>query len=174
MSIYSDLEQAIAALETGEKNTAAEMRQILRMMLKGISLEGDIRPIYVTAEYIAENFESNGLGKNERLGWARCNGLNGTVDMSGAIGIGYGDGYTEVGSRIGNNEKKISIPVTGYTSGADTGGGASGIILVSSGQNENGEFLESVKKANPSALPTVKISVVQTSVILYFIQRIEL
>jgi hypothetical protein len=172
MSYYSDLETAITALGTGEKNTAEEVRFILRMMLKGISLEGDIRSIYMTPEEIAANFDEDGLGINEREGWARCNGINGTIDHSGAVGIGYGSGYTAVGTRIGSNSKPIAVPLTGYTPGEASDGGAAGVLLVSSGENESNEFLESVKKVNPEFGSTATVNVMQTSVILVYIQRI--
>lgn len=52
-------------------------------------LTGDIKEVDCSAEYIDDNFDSTGLGKNERIGWAICNGLNGTKNRGGRVGIGY-------------------------------------------------------------------------------------
>ena len=52
---------------------------------------GDIKEIDVTEAYITANFVSgggtDGLGKNLRLGWAICNGNNGTVNRMGKVPV---------------------------------------------------------------------------------------
>jgi hypothetical protein len=46
-------------------------------------------PNATAAAYITANFDSTGLGINERLGWAICNGNNGTKNRMGRTSIGY-------------------------------------------------------------------------------------
>ena len=46
---------------------------------------GDIKEISCNETYITNNFDSTGLGKNLRLGWAICNGNNGTPDKTGSV-----------------------------------------------------------------------------------------
>jgi microcystin-dependent protein len=53
-------------------------------------LPGDIKEIDCTNQYIADNFDGTGLGINERLGWAICNGQNGTRNRTGRVSVGYG------------------------------------------------------------------------------------
>ena len=49
----------------------------------------DIKAIYANSTYLGENFDSNGLGKNLRTGWAICNGNNGTPNLQGRVLIHY-------------------------------------------------------------------------------------
>lgn len=57
-------------------------------------LRGDIKWIYCDATYLANNFVASGttegLGVNERAGWAICNGRNGTPNDKGKVYIAYG------------------------------------------------------------------------------------
>lgn len=52
-------------------------------------LPGDIKMAHLEITYIRDNFDATGLGKNERSGWAVCNGQNGTADMTDKLPIGY-------------------------------------------------------------------------------------
>jgi hypothetical protein len=57
-------------------------------------LRGDIKEVSCSAAYIAANFVASGvtagLGTNERVGWAICNGKNGTPNDKGRVVVGYG------------------------------------------------------------------------------------
>lgn len=57
--------------------------------LQQIWLTGDVKMLHVDMAYVAANFDGTGLGKNERLGWAVCNGQNGTIDMGDKLPLGY-------------------------------------------------------------------------------------
>jgi hypothetical protein len=46
----------------------------------------------LTLQYLQDNFEVDGLGKVLRRGWAICNGNNGTDNLTGRVGIGFGFG----------------------------------------------------------------------------------
>jgi len=50
-------------------------------------LTGDVKQIDVSEAYITANFDGTGLGTNERLGWAICNGNNGTVNRLGKFSV---------------------------------------------------------------------------------------
>lgn len=57
-------------------------------------VRGDIKEVSCSAAYITANFVSSGvtagLGTNERVGWAICNGKNGTPNDKGRVVVGYG------------------------------------------------------------------------------------
>ena len=57
-------------------------------------ITGDIKEVYCTNAYIAANFVSagptKGLGTGPRLGWAICNGNNGTPNDDGRTPIAWG------------------------------------------------------------------------------------
>jgi hypothetical protein len=57
-------------------------------------LRGDVKWIVCDATYLANNFiasgTTEGLGVNERAGWAICNGKNGTPNDKGRTYIAYG------------------------------------------------------------------------------------
>lgn len=91
---------------------------------------GDIKEVDCTPQYIIDNFEVDGLGKNERQGWAICNGNNGTKNRTGRVGIAYGTTYPTIGATGGTSTHILSVaelpphhhrvPTDGYTRG--TGG----------------------------------------------------
>lgn len=56
---------------------------------------GDVKMVDCDNAYIAANFDGTGLGTNERVGWAICNGANGTKDRRGMFSIAYDDRVTD-------------------------------------------------------------------------------
>lgn len=76
---FSDLKRAVP-FTTDKKNE-----------YDSIWLVGDIKEIGCDNNYRDQNFDKSGLGIGERLGWAICNGQNGTIDKRGRVSIGYGD-----------------------------------------------------------------------------------
>lgn len=71
---------------------------------------GDIKEVACTELYITNNFDGTGLGTNERVGWAICNGQNGTIDKGGRVGVGRGGGYTM--EQSGGNKDAIVVAHT--------------------------------------------------------------
>lgn len=57
--------------------------------IKEIWQSGDLKQVHCDGAYIAANFDGTGLGTGKRVGWAVCNGSNGTVNMGGRVAIGY-------------------------------------------------------------------------------------
>jgi hypothetical protein len=74
-------------------------------------LTGDVKEVDCTNDYISANFDATGLGINERVGWAICNGANGTRDRGGRVGMGYGNGYNTMGA-VGGSKDAIVVSHT--------------------------------------------------------------
>ena len=87
------------------------------------------------------------------------------VDWRGRMPVGFDPGQTEFNSigKTGGSKSanaSVTIPISSYgTNGGDSGGSPSGRLLVSSGQNGQGEYLESIRKASsgPNASTTVNV-----------------
>jgi hypothetical protein len=56
-------------------------------------LSGDVKEIVCNEAYRIKYFDSTGLGRLERTGWAIMNGQNGTPSDAGKVTIAYGGGY---------------------------------------------------------------------------------
>jgi len=92
-------------------------------------LPGDTKEVVCNSTYLANNFETSGLGKNERLGWAIMNGAtHGSVTVpndNGRVVISYGTSYTTL-ETTGGSENAVLI---GHdhsffqTAGGQDGGG---------------------------------------------------
>lgn len=115
-------------LASGQRIPATSHRQVeialLDFIQQNLSQTGDIKMIKCDVTYLNDNFESNGLGKSLRLGWAICNGNNGTWDFTGRTAIGSGIGYSLLGAIGGEKEHTLTIPeIPSHTHGADADGG---------------------------------------------------
>ena len=64
-------------------------------------ITGDTKEVVCTREYINANFDLTGLGVNQRVGWAICNGLNGTPNDDGRVTIAFGTNNVDVGTTGG-------------------------------------------------------------------------
>ena len=176
MATYTDIKDLIDAnLASGAKIPATKHREVEMALLDYIEANsfqtGDIKRVKCDLAYLNDNFDANGLGKNLRLGWAICNGNNGTDNLAGRVGVGYGFGYSALGGIEGSVSENVSIPVSGYGVGANTGGGTSGLLIVSSGQNESGEFFESIKKVSTTTSP-VSVNKMQPYIINLYIMKL--
>jgi hypothetical protein len=132
----SQIQVQIDAIATGVPNTALKVRTILNTLANGAFQTGDIKEIDVSTAYIASNFDVTGLGTNERLGWAICNGNNGTRNRNGRVSIQYDvSNYPTLGATGGSkdavvvahshNIKLYNVDTTG-TKSADASGTQSG------------------------------------------------
>lgn len=173
---YVEIQNLIDSnLASGQKITALKHRQVEHALLNFIQQSapqsGDIKRIKCDLAYYTANFETNGLGKNLRAGWAVCNGKNGTDNLAGRVGVGYGLGHSTFGDIGGSVSENVSIPVSGYGVGAETGGGTAGLLIVSSGQNESGEYFESIKKVSTTTSP-VSVNKMQPYIIQLYIMKL--
>lgn len=110
----------------------ADRTAYLKAMADLMWLPGDVKEIDCNNAYMTANFDGTGLGTGERLGWAICNGNNGTQNRTGRVSVGHGSGYATLGSTGGSRDavlvshKHSSIVFdSGLKAVNDTGTGAS-------------------------------------------------
>lgn len=101
---YSSL-QRIETL-VSMRDTIASLKASVTQQLNNIWKKGDVLEVDCDAAYIQANFNNTGLGINERVGWAICNGNNGTKVRNGRFSIGYDPARTEYNTpgKIGGAE----------------------------------------------------------------------
>jgi len=102
-------------LETGSNIPAVKHREVEHALLDYIQANlfqtGDIKIINCDLTYLNANFETNGLGKNLRLGWAICNDSNGTPNIQGRTVIGFGteSGKSYALGQIGGSKDAVVV-----------------------------------------------------------------
>lgn len=98
------------------------------------------------SQYITDNFDmtvgaSQGLGKNLWLGWAICNGNNGTDNLDGQVLMGYGANHVTVGEFLGSATHTLTeaqLPTISPINGtsfkkSSGGGGVTGLTIADKG-----------------------------------------
>jgi hypothetical protein len=104
-----------------KSGTIQQLLDFLRPLVGKMQFE--IVRLDVDAQYITDNFEPSGLGKNLCLGFAICNGNNGTKNRDGLVGLAYGSSYGAVGA-LGGSKNSIVVShshdVGGYNVGSGT------------------------------------------------------
>lgn len=73
----------------------------------GAWIYGDTKEIVCDNTYIGIHFDSTGLGRKERKGWAIMNGANGTPNDNGKVVISYGTDYTTLGATGGSRDAAV-------------------------------------------------------------------
>lgn len=162
---YSQLQALIDDnLQTGSNIPAVKHREVEHALLDYIQANlfqtGDIKTVSCDLTYLNANFETNGLGKNLRLGWAICNGAkHGTIttpNIQGRTIIGYGteSGKSYALGQTGGSKDAVivdhnhnyTIPLDGQGSGAgnmqsltDTRGNDEKLITYGTGQANGGQ-----------------------------------
>lgn len=145
MDTYADILNLIETnLESGNKIPAVKHREVeialLDYIQANLSQSGDIKAIKADINYLNDNFEVNGLGKNLRAGWAICNGNNGTDNIAGRVIVGYGLGYSSFGATGGEKEHVLTIaemPIHNHTLSRQSNGvSGSGKVTVGNEASE--------------------------------------
>jgi hypothetical protein len=108
----SQIQVQIDAIATGVPNTALKVRTILNTLANGTAQTGDVREIDVSNAYLNANFDVTGLGTNERLGWAICNGNNGTRNRGGRVALGYDSGLYPTLGAVGGDKDAVVVSHT--------------------------------------------------------------
>lgn len=166
---YDQIYSKIEALSDNGKNTALEVRTILFEMLQGMIIPGEIKKVYCTEEELATDYDETGKGRGKRLGWARCNGLNGTIPHGGRVAIGHSDTFNVLGAMGGAATHTLTLAeIPPHSHG----------IYVNSG---NGGSINSVEDAVSSGTVVNSLSsgggkahnIMQPYIVCLFIQRIE-
>ena len=111
MTYQEILDLINANLASGSKIQAVKHREVetalLDFMQSNSSQQYDIKAIYANSTYLGANFESDGLGKNLRAGWAICNGNNGTPPMQGRTIVNYGGDFTTLNATGGSKDAVV-------------------------------------------------------------------
>lgn len=128
----SEIQDKIETVATGVPNTALKIRTVLSVLADGIAQTGDVKEIDVATSYINDNFDPTGLGINERLGWAICNGNNGTRNRSGRVAMQYSSLYPVLGS-VGGSVDATLVNHSHFNGIADD---ASGLFVYGSTTSE--------------------------------------
>jgi len=103
----TEIQEIINDIETGVPNTALKVRTALEAVADGTAQTGDVKEIDVSNAYLSDNFDASGLGINERLGWAICNGQNGTRNRGGRVSIQYSSTYPTLGATGGSKDSVV-------------------------------------------------------------------
>ena len=109
---YQDILDLINAnLASGSKIPAVKHREVETALLdfiqSNVAQQYDIKAIYANSTYLGNNFESNGLGKNLRAGWAICNGNNGTPNISNRVIVSYGSDFPTLNAVGGSKDAVV-------------------------------------------------------------------
>lgn len=68
----------------------------------------EIKDLWVSQAYIDDNFDETGLGTDLMLGYAICNGQNGTPNLDGLVSIGYGVNYPVI-KAVGGSKNAVVV-----------------------------------------------------------------
>lgn len=125
----SEYQTLINTLADNQPNTAATVRGILEALADGATFTNELKVIDTTNAYIAANFDGTGLGINEMVGYAICNGQNGTRDWGGRVPLGYdASTYPTLGATGGTTQEVLGInhiPPHSHTISVNSGSGGS-------------------------------------------------
>lgn len=88
-----------------KQGTIQQLLDLLRPLVGKLRYE--VVELDVTTQYIVDNFDSTGLGKNLCLGFAICNGQNGTKNRDGRSSIAYGTNFGFVGVLGGSKDSVL-------------------------------------------------------------------
>jgi hypothetical protein len=69
--------------------TSSGLPEFKDFITAGAFLKGDVKQVNCDNAYVNKYFDSTGLGRLERKGWAICNGDNGTANMSKRFALAY-------------------------------------------------------------------------------------
>jgi len=168
--------ESIVMHAIGETLYQATVDELIALLPPGNAYKPyETKILYVTDLYVQNNFETSGvnkgLAKPDGLwpGWAIMDGVHDTANMDGAIPLGYGATYNTMRQEVGENNKSVVLPTSGFPVGEATNNPPSGRLIVSSGLDESGEFFESIKKVGNTGAPSITFSIMQKSRVMLYI-----
>ena len=128
---YQDILDLINAnLASGSKIQAVKHREVETALLdfsnQNSAQQYDIKAIYANSTYLGANFESDGLGKNLRTGWAICNGNNGTPNISNRVIVSYGSDFPTLKAVGGSKDAVVVAHSHEITNSGNVNNGQSG------------------------------------------------
>ena len=123
------------------KGTVNELLQLLRPLVGKLQFE--IVELDVPNQYVIDNFDSTGLGINLCLGFAICNGQNGTKNRDGRTSIAYGENYNFIGALGGATTHTLTVaqmPIHSHDiNGSTNTTGGSGQNVVNNATDNTGD-----------------------------------
>jgi hypothetical protein len=106
-------------LSSGSQITAEKHREVETALLNEIALLYEVKELDCPDAFRTANFDGTGLGINLMVGWAICNGANGTKNRSGRTSIGYdATNYATLGA-VGGSKDAVVVEHT-HNVGIDT------------------------------------------------------
>lgn len=132
----------------------------------GAWIYGDTKEVVCDSTYMSTHFDSTGLGRKERKGWAIMNGNNGTPNDNGRVIIAYGTDYTTLGATggsknavlIGHNHTASNVMAGTANLGATTGGNVradSTLTTSTVGRDESGASSPTETGVNKNMQPYI-------------------
>jgi hypothetical protein len=122
-----------------KKGTVQELINLVAPLVSALQFQ--VIELDVPISYITANFDNTGLGTNLCLGYAICNGNNGTKNRNGLISLGYGVGYTAIGGLGGSATNVLTVanipPLQVPYNGSNDDNGGEGLLIVTSGAQFN-------------------------------------
>lgn len=107
-----------------KRGTVQELIDFITPFIGAIQFQ--VITLHVDSAYIAANFDPTGLGINLMVGYAICNGNNGTLNKDGRVGIAYGSTYNVIGQFGGSKDAVVVAHTHGFTNTL-TGKGSGGV-----------------------------------------------
>jgi hypothetical protein len=121
-----------------EKITGQDLVDFININSNAFQFE--LRDLFVNQTYIDDNFDITGLGTDLMLGWAICNGQNGTPNMDGLVSIGYGTNYNVINA-IGGSKNAVVVEHSHqglFVSGSNRDNGDPGNYIITANGEPNG------------------------------------
>jgi hypothetical protein len=112
-------------LSSGSQITAVLHREVETALINEIALLYEVKELDCPDAFRTANFDGTGLGINLMVGWAICNGANGTRNRNGRTPIGYdATNYPTIGAVGGSKDAVlVSHSHTFSLGSSDTDGG---------------------------------------------------
>lgn len=184
MATYNDVLAAINANLASGTQIPANLHRAVEIAILDFAesqwLTGDIKEIDCTDAYIAANFDSNGIGINERAGWAICNGYNGlTRNRTGRVSVAYGATSISGAPTFSSVGTTINAPVVGGSKDAVVVEHSHTMSYGNSGTNTStqvkgdadGDNLLGTKTTNSTGVPGTDKNM-QPYIVTLFIQKL--
>jgi len=167
----SQVVTAIANIADGTPNTALEIRTLLTELFNRSYKTGDVMMVSCSNAYITANFDGTGLGINERVGWAICNGENGTRNYDDSYPMPYGVTNQTMGATIGANTVTLSVmnipPLEVPYTGSNLDNGDPGSLIITAAGGSNG-----VRNLTTGGT-SVPVNTKSKGIVTLFIQKIN-